>query len=425
MRRNISDRFGSDPTLRSDNKDKNILSSTANAITNNASNASNGSITTTLKPILYGYLNKLGRNGKWQRRYFESDGTALLYYKNSKRTTILATLDLLYVGNIHLDSTDAAGCTFFIEVKGRNYYLCADTKEKARDWVISLNRVKEARMQIGGLKLIDPSFEGSVGTSGGEDNDNMVMQNIDGDDPDDQVAARIVMVAARKRLKGLGKDDFGEMERSLDGHQNNPNDKTGLTSLPSAGTGSLPNTPNRLTNAANRASVNLVSAGKLVQNNVKVRWTKRRSAMQNWTRRISRWAKRITMVRCIIKDDVVHFNEQLHMQHQQANDSLRESEYYQGQGEAFKDYGNQNFDFSGYPETNYPDELSNNASKESIESTTFQPIRPPNPRVSSRKSTQAHRMQEVTAKDECSGSSIQSSSGRLTPVDVDDSDTLV
>ena len=44
--------------------------------------------------IISGYLQKLGRNGKWQTRWFESDGECLSYYKNENRTKLLATLDL-------------------------------------------------------------------------------------------------------------------------------------------------------------------------------------------------------------------------------------------------------------------------------------------------------------------------------------------
>ena len=47
-----------------------------------------------VRPLLYGYLDKLGRNGKWQRRFFETDGESLSYYKSEARSKLLATLDL-------------------------------------------------------------------------------------------------------------------------------------------------------------------------------------------------------------------------------------------------------------------------------------------------------------------------------------------
>ena len=50
-----------------------------------------------LKPLIYGYLHKLGRNGHWQKRFFETNGERLTYYKSVKRTKVLATLDLCKV----------------------------------------------------------------------------------------------------------------------------------------------------------------------------------------------------------------------------------------------------------------------------------------------------------------------------------------
>ena len=44
--------------------------------------------------LISGFLQKYGRNGKWQTRWFESDGECLSYYKSSNRTKLLATLDL-------------------------------------------------------------------------------------------------------------------------------------------------------------------------------------------------------------------------------------------------------------------------------------------------------------------------------------------
>ncbi|VEU37879.1 unnamed protein product [Pseudo-nitzschia multistriata] len=44
--------------------------------------------------LIYGYLQKLNRNGKWQTRWFETDGECLTYFKSSKRIKLLASLDL-------------------------------------------------------------------------------------------------------------------------------------------------------------------------------------------------------------------------------------------------------------------------------------------------------------------------------------------
>jgi len=53
---------------------------------------------------------------------------------------------------------DQSGCTFLIQVADRPYSLQAENKQTCIDWVITLNRVKEARMQVGGVKLVTPRF---------------------------------------------------------------------------------------------------------------------------------------------------------------------------------------------------------------------------------------------------------------------------
>ena len=85
----------------------------------------------------------------WQKRYFETDGERLRYYKSEKRTKLLASLDLANVGKIVQDEADASGCCFTIQVAGRPYYLMAQDRSTCKDWVINLNRVREARIQIG------------------------------------------------------------------------------------------------------------------------------------------------------------------------------------------------------------------------------------------------------------------------------------
>jgi len=106
--------------------------------------------------IIYGYLYKLNKSGKWQKRFFETDGQFLTYYKTSKRFKLLATLDLIKVGEISVHSHDTTGCTFQIQVSGRPYFLKAENNGICQDWVINLNRVREARFQMGGMKLIAP-----------------------------------------------------------------------------------------------------------------------------------------------------------------------------------------------------------------------------------------------------------------------------
>lgn len=49
---------------------------------------------------LSGYLYKKTRDGRWQRRFFETHSVYLTYYKSKKKQKILAALGLAQVGEI-------------------------------------------------------------------------------------------------------------------------------------------------------------------------------------------------------------------------------------------------------------------------------------------------------------------------------------
>ncbi|KAL3907239.1 MAG: hypothetical protein SGILL_008952 [Bacillariaceae sp.] len=154
--------------------------------------------------LIYGYLQKLGRNGKWQTRWFETDGECLTYYKSDKRAKLLATLDLAKVGSIVIDTQDEKGCRFIINISERPYHLRADSSAACKDWVITLNRVKEARMMEGNVKL--------------------VMPNETTQPPDllDSFTPRVVVVANRQRTHAVEDDDIASWEANLDQNPANP-----------------------------------------------------------------------------------------------------------------------------------------------------------------------------------------------------------
>jgi len=248
--------------------------------------AANNKSTLSDKPIISGYLYKRGRQGKWQRRWFESDGRDLCYFKSDKRNKLLATLDLLNVGSVRMDDTDPAGCSFIIEVAGRNYYLCADSKDYAMDWVISMNRIREARMKIGNLRLITPL-----------QNEIKVL--------DEDYAPRVVILAGRKRSKGLGKEDFNKNLDDLN---------TGLTEALSPVSGASMVSSN--VSSRHRVSED-GKQGADRRKGISVRWRKHRPSYQNWIRRLSRWAQRLRSVRCVVKDDFQHLGNSAEARHSQ------------------------------------------------------------------------------------------------------------
>jgi hypothetical protein len=54
------------------------------------------------KSGLAGYLLKQSKEGEWQKRYFETNGVFLTYYKSKKMNKLLAALNLSTVGSINL-----------------------------------------------------------------------------------------------------------------------------------------------------------------------------------------------------------------------------------------------------------------------------------------------------------------------------------
>jgi hypothetical protein len=58
------------------------------------------------------------------------------------------------VGAIVVNEDDPKGCSFTIQVLGRPYYLRAESRAACKDWVITLNRVKEAKLHLGNVKLV-------------------------------------------------------------------------------------------------------------------------------------------------------------------------------------------------------------------------------------------------------------------------------
>jgi len=95
-----------------------------------------------------GYLHKKTRDGRWQKRWFETNGCFLTYYKSKKMTKLLAALDLVQVGTIQVvtkpepgDEGDL-GCLFSIELNERIYTLKAGDPTEATKWVDVLNQLK-------------------------------------------------------------------------------------------------------------------------------------------------------------------------------------------------------------------------------------------------------------------------------------------
>ena len=108
------------------------------------------------------------------------------------------------------------GCCFTIHIAKRPYHLRADSKTAMKDWVITLNRVKEARMQEGNVKLFMPEdFQKN-------------QPPIDLLDVQNFATPRVVVVANRQRTHAVEDGELHSWEAIMDG--NDTGEKSGGSS---------------------------------------------------------------------------------------------------------------------------------------------------------------------------------------------------
>ena len=126
-------------------------------------------------PQMSGFLFKKSTNGEWQKRYFETNGSFLTYYKSQKMTKVcpppeppfvcvghppltprcpllrapqlLAALSLPSVGGIQLigevSDIKGTGSIFQLDLKDRQYVLRTSTLEEAQMWVDTLIQLRD------------------------------------------------------------------------------------------------------------------------------------------------------------------------------------------------------------------------------------------------------------------------------------------
>ena len=115
-----------------------------------------------------GYLYKKTRDGRWQKRWFETNGVYLTYYKSRKMEKLLAALSLPQVGEVKLlpaneDSEHLEGL-FTIELNTRIYTLRAKSNDEAEAWVNMLNKlrlegIKAANSPQSPMQVVQPQEE--------------------------------------------------------------------------------------------------------------------------------------------------------------------------------------------------------------------------------------------------------------------------
>lgn len=115
---------------------------------------------------LSGYLMKKARNDKWQRRWFETQGFYLVYYKNRKMEKLLAALSLPQVGEIRLipveEDPEKLPGLFALELNNRVYTLRANSNEEAELWVRVMLKLREQGQNQTNSDTPNPGAEGGL-----------------------------------------------------------------------------------------------------------------------------------------------------------------------------------------------------------------------------------------------------------------------
>ena len=175
--------------------------------------------------------------------------------------TKLTVSYIVQVGSIEIDPEDNDEISFNIQVLGRLYHLRADSKASCKDWVITLNRVKEARMQQGNVKLVSLPVREPVDLL---------------DTPaqsDDFVTPRVVVLANRQRTRAV------EEEQEL--NQLIRLEESAETQDPSF-----------------KSEKRLSTLGTVVL----ARWTKRRSSLSRLRSKFAKWARSLRRLSCTVGD---------------------------------------------------------------------------------------------------------------------------
>lgn len=210
----------------------------------------------------------------------------------------------LQVGEIAIDKTDPDECSFTIQVRNRPYFLRAENKARCNDWVIVLNRAREARMNVGNIQFVTTkSLDGMEGA--------IVVGNItnrvqaDSDEYESSSTSPqpcMVISALRPRTKAVRDDgelamqnsvpppdlfmsESGEVEEQVEvlnwSKRTSPKHQVGIVASMTGGAG------------GDTASM--------------AKWQKRHSIIHHLSLRILRWARSITQQAdaCRNESDVV------------------------------------------------------------------------------------------------------------------------
>lgn len=122
--------------------DESVMSETSE-VSNPISSPQKKTLTDDSNPHMSGYLYKKTKDGRWQRRWFETNGIYLTYYKSRKMEKLLAALSLPQVGDISKVTNEGESGLFTIDLNSRIYTLRARNDEDAEAWVSTLLKLRQ------------------------------------------------------------------------------------------------------------------------------------------------------------------------------------------------------------------------------------------------------------------------------------------
>jgi uncharacterized membrane protein YgcG len=121
---------------------------------------------------LSGYLQKKTRDGRWQKRWFETSGVYLTYYKSKKMEKLLAALSLPQVAGIRVvdmdnlsENPERLDGLFALELSTRVYILRARSNDEASLWVKTLLKLRAqgaASGQSNPMGLVNATMTGTT-----------------------------------------------------------------------------------------------------------------------------------------------------------------------------------------------------------------------------------------------------------------------
>jgi hypothetical protein len=244
---------------------------------------------------------------------------------------LLCTPFFLYdggqVGVIEIDTDDKTEHSFRIQVLGRLYQLRANSRASCQDWVITLNRVKEARLQQGNVKLVGlpPTKKGpAAAITSSIANTALDLLNPSTPSQPQRLhndsehtfmdgTPRVVVVSNRERTHVVDEDDqWDQLIRIDDVTDPNIHGTYNDTDIDPA--------ESQVETIYSGSSKRLSSIGTVVA----ARWTKHQSKMQRLGNKLSKWARSVKKYSCMNNDavimtnsgrphgDVVHLDKYLH-----------------------------------------------------------------------------------------------------------------